>query len=189
MTNINLYQSPSDHELKRDGTAGFFDAKFFLSIGMVLIAGLGSLGIWYYNGNLTKENAALASELADEESKGFSGSVVSNVVDFQTRLDQIKTKVDGTLPNTKLLDTLAKAFIPGVRLDTYVYESKTGRLQLKLWAANYRTIAAQLLNFKVAEDADANPKVKNFNQVEISEIKRTEKGIEFSISMSVNFGK
>lgn len=185
MTNINLYQSSGDQNQKRNDMSAFFDTTFFLSIGMVVVVLLGLGGISYYNSVLTKENAALSVQIMEHETNGLSGDAVDSVVDFQTRLDYMGTKVDENIKNKKLLDTVAKAFLPGVLLNKFAFDSGAGKATLSMWATDYRKIAAQLLNFKIFKDENSDPKVNNFSQVEISEIKRAEKGVEFTISMNI----
>lgn len=183
MTTINLYQSSGERGTDKEKKVVLFDKSFVLGVGILLFVVSGLIGINVYAKQLGKDNDALAQEMAAEEARGLSKVAVDNVADFQNRLDLIKGMGSGEIKINDALDRTAASLVAGVVVEKYTYNDKKGELEITLMANDYRTIATQLLNFKVSENAVL--KSRNFAGVELAGIKRVEKGVEFDLKMAL----
>lgn len=186
MTSINLYQSSSEGEVKNDKKVNFLDGTFIISMGIFLLVVLASFGTNLYVQKITKENDALTQQVATAESLRITSKSTDSVKDFQGRLDVIAKRNEDNVPATDILAKTAAAMVNGVMINKYAFDEKDGKLELTLWADDYRKVASQLFNFKKVEFQTKTGTAKTFSQVEVGGIKRGERGIDFDVTMVVN---
>lgn len=186
MTTINLYKSQENESPEESRAAKIFDGSFVISLSVLLIVLVAIFAIRVYGKNITKENVNLKTQIEAAQSTNLTSVAVNNVLDFQTRLDLIKVQKSNEVGMNEVLNKVSAAMLTEARVTEYTYSGKENAIELMMWAKDYRTIAAQLMNFKVAENAEAAKGAKIFSKVEISEIKRLNSGVEFKIVLSLN---
>lgn len=170
MSPINLYQESSQEAEKKNTSILSTGLAFSLVILLLVLLAWGGLKI--ANASLEKSNATVEKNITVAKN-GIQGEQdINKIADFQNRTSKIRKTIAGTIGMKQLVQDVANEIIPGIRLTSYTYDS--GKLTLNFSADNYQLVAKQIVNFK---------KSVNFSRVNVVNISRGEKTIDFSLDM------
>lgn len=178
MTTINLYQSQQATEKKNGSGSG--NGGLFFSIGILVVTLLVLGGLKFAVSNLNQKNQTLEEDVKSE-SKSLAGlSELNRIVDLQTRLEKIKDNLqveDGNAKITQMtevLDHLGGDLGKGVVVSAYEYNA--GNIKVTFSGNSFNEVSRQILDFK---------KSNYFKDVNMTDIKRSEKKIDCDVSMNL----
>jgi hypothetical protein len=175
MTTINLYQNQEDKNRISSQNA---NRGLFLSLGILSLTVIIAVGLKIYTPILDAKNKALIESISAENEKTVGLKKLTQVMDIQNRLVQIKNNLqiqNSAVTRTdmnKILDKLSLDLDSGIVVADFKYNGDI--VDVSFDANNFSDAAKQILNFKKSD---------YFSEINLNSIARKENVVNVSVSM------
>ncbi|GBE17237.1 hypothetical protein BMS3Abin15_01076 [bacterium BMS3Abin15] len=146
MANINLSQSVREEKSSQQ-KRGIIDKGTSISLTILILTFLVFGGIKMYNIILGNKIAG-ADKQIDAQLAEINDSDANRIVDFQSRLDQIKSNINSKRNPNEMLDKVGRIMVQGAYLESYNYGESDSQISLNIVANGFEDMAKQILNLK-----------------------------------------
>lgn len=144
MENINLASGIGGRSSDKKEIIGA-SLKWLLALVAIVI--LAYIAMIMYRGYLTRSIDSITAEY-QEKRQNFVSQNAKEVLDFQNRLDFVKSSAKNQRDSVMDLREIEKLIIAGTYVASYEYDSKAGTIELGCVADNYDVMAKQILSFR-----------------------------------------
>lgn len=152
----------------------------WLSVGLLLLVALSSLGLWGYRMNLEKEKTSLAEQIEERESKRDL-ELEAEFSRLNSTIENLKKIFAKRIYPSRVLTLLEELTLPQVQFTDLSIDFIQSTFDLKARAIDYDAIAKQVVIF----ESDERVKSVSFSQVNMDEGGGVSS--DFSIELSPNF--
>lgn len=118
-----------------------------LSVSLLVLTILITLGLFGYKNNLIQQKAALETQIKELEEQRDLG-LETKLIELEKNITALKKFLAIHIYPSKLFQILEEITLPQVQLTNFSTDLSTGKISLAAEAANYSTLAKQLMAFE-----------------------------------------